>query len=274
MPIQFGKNHGFLLVQMCFVMNEVVLEEVVDGAVKIGEKCMRKKPNITEDTIFILDGVPFGFYIKRIDDLYSRKLLRIANKEFRSKNVPKTVMGRSAGQKEGTMVKQFSSILGSVLPRPHNRRPYKSISSVHRNKKAGNFIKAMLLLAKRSEGILDEILPEIYKAQKEIIKMEVAREWRFGNIFTSSITNYNISAPYHRDTGNLKGTVNCIYTKRFDAKGGYLDVPKYDITIECEDESLTCYPAWKDIHGVTPIMPNSSGGYRNSFIFYPLKGFE
>ena len=28
--------------------------------------------------------------------------------------------------------------------------------------------------------------------------------------------------------------------------------------------------AWRNVHGVTPIIPTFEGGYRNSLVFYPL----
>ena len=63
-------------------------------------------------------------------------------------------------------------------------------------------------------------------------------------------------------------------TKRFDSVGGYLHVPDYNATVECADNSLLVYPAYRNVHGVTPIHAKSVNGYRNSLIFYALKGFE
>jgi hypothetical protein len=37
---------------------------------------------------------------------------------------------------------------------------------------------------------------------------------------------------------------------------------------------MLVYPAWRNVHGVTPIVQTATGGYRNSFIFYPLKAFK
>ena len=93
-------------------------------------------------------------------------------------------------------------------------------------------------------------------------------------MFTSSISNYNISAPFHRDTGNIKNTVNIILTKRNNANGGCLNVPDYNATFEQADNSMLVYPAWRNVHGVTPIKPIAENGYRNSLIFYPLKAFK
>ena len=93
-------------------------------------------------------------------------------------------------------------------------------------------------------------------------------------MFTSSISNFNIAAQYHRDTGNMLNSVNIIFTKRNNSKGGCLNVPDYDVTFEQADNSMLVYPAWKNIHGVTPIIPTAKNGYRNTLIFYPLKAFK
>lgn len=252
--------------------------------VKIGDVCDYIEPNIKEDCILMEGDEVVGFYISNIDDYSSRlsKLLSVANKEFRSDNVPKSMMTRSAAVMEGyekngkrgneNLVEQYSTILGSVAPRPMMRRPYPTISSVHTEKKARTFIKAMLAAAKECELLIKKITPSIYERQKEIFE-DVKPEWRFGNMFTSSISNFNIAAAFHRDTGNIVGSVNVILTKRNNSKGGSLNVPDYDATFEQADNSMLVYPAWRNVHGVTPIIPTAEGGYRNSLIFYPLKAF-
>ena len=261
-----------------FIAMDKVEMKPVQHNVKVGDKCGNKTANITEDSLFMLGGEPVGFYIKSVQGKM-KQLLNIANKEFRSDNVPKSNMDRKKplGIKNGKMdylvVTQYSTILGGIPPKPHMRRPYNIISSVHQHRTAKQFIKAMMLLCRESESLIKKHLPKVYKKQKEVIKENVAKNWQFSDLYTSSISNYNISAAYHRDTGNLKDTVNVIFSKRFDSEGGYLSVPDYDVTIECADNSMICYPAWKNVHGVTPIHANSEGGYRNSLIFYPLKGF-
>jgi hypothetical protein len=246
----------------------------VEHNIKVGNKCEYKEPNITEDCIFYEDGKPIGFFIENIKGKL-KDYVEIANKELRSKNVPKSEMGRSSGQrKKENAVQQYSTIIGSVPPRPHNRRPYPSISSVHNVPSAKTFIKAMLLACKEAENILKKIMPEQYEFQKKCIEENVPKEFRFGNLFTSSISNYNISAPYHIDNRNLEGCVNIIITKKFRAKGGDLNVPDYDATMNSSNNSMLVYPAWKNIHGVTPIETFDENGYRNSLIFYPLKSFK
>ena len=267
-------------------MEKIKLEKVEHNR-KVGKRCEYIEPNVKEDCLLEADGEIIGFYIKDVNK-YSKKLgalIDIANKEFRSKNVPKSLLERSdvfsKVYKEGMSRKdamstgtvQMSSILGSIPPKVHMRRPYPTISAVHREPKAKTFIKAMWGACLEAENIVKELTPEIYDRQIELFK-EIKKDWKFGNMFTSSISNFNISAPFHRDTGNLEGTVNIILTKRNNANGGCLNVPDYNATFEQADNSMLVYPAWRNVHGVTPIKPIADDGYRNSLIFYPLKAFK
>jgi hypothetical protein len=237
----------------------------VEHGIKIGEECPDIEPNILEDSIFMENGLAVGFFLKQMPEK-AAKLAELADFELRGKNVPKSSMKRSSG------VEQFSCIIGSIPPKPHMRRPYPAISSVHGHKSAQTFIKSMIMLCKEAEQIIKDILPEQYTEQIKIFD-EMDPKWKLGNMFTSSISNYNISAPFHRDTGNIKNTVNVIITKRKNSKGGNLHIPDYGATIGQCDGSMLVYPAWRNVHGVTPIQPNHDGGYRNSLVFYPLKAF-
>ncbi len=257
-------------------MKHIELKQIEHNT-KIGDVCGHIEPNITEDTLFLYDGEPIGFYIKDISK-YSQKaskLAALANQELRSKKVPKSVMKRSSGFTNAeNEVLQYSTIIGSVPPKPHMRRPYPTISSVHNVDSAKTFIKAMMLLCKESEEIIKKLTPNIYENQKKLIQENVPKKWRFGNLFTSSISNYNIPAPFHRDNGNIKGCVNVIIAKKNNATGGNTTVPDYGATMDSCDNSMLVYPAWRNVHGVTPIVPTGKDGYRNSLVFYPLKAFK
>ena len=114
-------------------MKRIDLKEIEHNT-QIGDVCGEIEANITEDSIFYYDGEPIGFYINDISK-YSKKaskLAALANQELRSKNVPKSVMKRSSGfTNPENEVLQYSTIIGSVPPKPHMRRPYPTISSVH-----------------------------------------------------------------------------------------------------------------------------------------------
>ena len=265
-------------------MKTIKLQQV-EHNIKIGKECPYYEPNIKEDCLLELDGEIIGFYIKDVTK-YSNKLqqlIAIANKEFRSENVPKQLMDRTTAiankfktewkGKKTDSVSQYSTLLGSIAPKPLVRRPYPNISSTHRDKKAQTFIKAMWGACLEAEQIVKQLTPHLYERQQELFE-DIKDEWKFGTMYTSSISNFNISAPFHRDTGNLKDTVNIILTKRNNANGGCLNVPDYNVTFEQADNSMLVYPAWKNVHGVTPIKPIAENGYRNSLIFYPLKAFK
>lgn len=242
--------------------------------VKIGDVCGDIEPTITEDTLFVSEGKPVGFYIKELTGKIS-SLAHVANAELLSDRVPKSMMRRSSGLRDAeSEVEQYSTIIGACPPKPHMKRPYPMISSVHQVKSAQTFIKAMLLLCKESETLINEIAPEIYAQQKAIIEKNVPPKFRFGELFTSSISNFNIPAPFHRDAGNLEGCVNVIIAKKENARGGNTTVPDYNATVDSRDNSMLVYPAWRNVHGVTPIRPTKPGGYRNSLVFYPLKAFN
>jgi hypothetical protein len=245
---------------------------------KIGEACEYIEPNVNEDCIFYVDGEPIGFYMTKMPEKMC-KLADLANEEFLSKRVPKQDMLRTNGE-PSTMkkrniqqIKQMSTIIGSTAPKPHLGRNYANKHSNHAVKSCQTFIKAMIMLAKESEELIKEIIPTQYERQLELFS-DTLDKWKIGKLFTSSISNYNISAPFHKDGLNMQGAVNVIICKRLNAKGGDLHVPDYNATIGQVDNSILVYPAWRNMHGVTPIIPTYEGGYRNSLIFYPLKAFK
>jgi len=252
-----------------------------EHSVKIGDVCNHIEPNITEDTLFIADNEVVGFYIKKITGKLEQ-LINVANAELLSDRVPKDSMERpkllgkdeNGKQQYDRSCKQYSTIIGSCAPRPHLRMNYPRISKVHELPSAQTYIKAMLMACKESEDLIREIAPNIFDQQLQIINEKVPPKFRFGRLFTSSIANYNISAPFHRDAANLEGCVNVIIAKKSHAKGGNTTVPDYGATVDSRDNSMLVYPAWRNVHGVTPIVPLKENGYRNSLVFYPLKAFN
>jgi hypothetical protein len=253
---------------------KVIELQQVEHSVKIGDVCGPIEPNVTEDSIFMNNGEVIGFYLSNITGKLA-EFVEIANTELLSKRVPKSDMRRSSGLRDPSAeVTQFSTIIGSVPPKPHMRRPYPTMSSVHQVKSAQTFIKAMLLACRESEKLIQEIAPTIYEKQLQIITEKVPPKFRLGKLFTSSISNYNISAPFHRDSGNLEGCVNVIIAKKKNARGGNTTIPDYNATVDSCDNSILVYPAWRNVHGVTPIEPTQENGYRNTLVFYPLKAFN
>lgn len=256
-------------------------------SVKIGDQCPYIEPNVTEDSLFYADGKLIGFYLTKMPEKMC-KLADLANAEFRSSRVRKQTINRvnmkevivdgkavrsdRYAKSQGERVKQLSTQVGSVPPKPHFGRPYPSKMQIHSEKSSDKFVKSLLLLAIESEKLIKEVMPTQHETQ--LFEMsKVGKSWRFGNLFTGGICNYNIAAAFHQDKLNLHNTVNVIICKRLNSKGGNLHVPDYGATIGQVDNSILVYPAWRNVHGVTPIIPTHEDGYRNSLVFYALKAF-
>jgi hypothetical protein len=239
---------------------------------RTGQECRMDSPNVTEDVLFMQDNLVIGFYLKSVSKEFD-ELSEYCNQEFLSHRVPKSDMRRSSGlfdhEKE---VMQYSTILGYVPPKPHMKRNYSNFSSVHRKKQASGFIIGMIKLAQLCEKKIQEISPALWRQHEEGVLAQADKRFMLSESYTSSISNFNISARYHVDTGNCQGSVNSIVTKRRNATGGYLHIPEYGACIEQSDNSLLVYPAWLNMHGVTPIVKTHPTGYRNSLIFYSLRG--
>jgi len=262
-------------------MKKIELKEVNHPYV-IGDKVSPIKANLFENAKFTEQGKVVGFYLRNINDWSEKagKLADIADNELRSDRVPKTEMSRGpqgskamkeARKKAGiNLVTQWSVILGSIPPKPHMRRNYATISSVHRVDSARNYIKAMKLLCEEAEKIVLEVMPEQYHEQRMLVEKNIPKKYRFSPMFSSSIANCNIAADYHIDKANLVGCVNVIISKKKKASGGNTTIPSYGVTVDSADNAMLVYPAWKSLHGVTPIEATGHRGYRNTLVFYSL----
>lgn len=91
-------------------MNTVNLVKIPHDK-KVGMECEDIPANIFEDTLFVLDGKPVGFYLRQMP----KDMLEIAefcNKELGSDRVPKTMMSRMSGMvNPESSVQQYSTIL-------------------------------------------------------------------------------------------------------------------------------------------------------------------
>ena len=232
-------------------------------------------PNITESCVLAdPDGSEVGLFLKELpDDL--RNLVNIADRECISDRVPKSDMRRSSGLRDASAeVKQYSAILGSIPPKPHMRRSYATRSSVHGIASARTFAKAMNAIGERAFRLVAHYIPTVTTTHTQRVNERIPLQWRFADHFSSTISNCNIAAAVHRDNANVKGAINIIITKRRNSIGGNLHVPEYGATFDQTDNSILVYPAWRNMHGVTPIVPTHSGGYRNSHVFYALDSFH
>ena len=96
--------------------------KLVQSPLKIGDQPGNIPPNIHESCILAdPDGTPVGMFLKTLpDDL--QNLVNIADAEIHTDRVPKSTMKRSSGlHNDSADVLQYSTILGSIPPKPHMR---------------------------------------------------------------------------------------------------------------------------------------------------------
>jgi len=168
------------------------------------------EPNLTRSSVFTVSNQIVGFYLRELPADISA-VLDFANKELLSDRVPKSAMNRKQckGKDDATgrylydTVTQHSCILGASPAKAHMRKHFPSISLVHKCPSAKKFVSAMIYLATKGGEIIRELAPEIYKNQKDIVEKFVKPKYRLTELYSSSISNFNIAAPYHQDMGNL-----------------------------------------------------------------------
>ena len=229
-------------------------------------------PNIDYDCIMQEDGMPVGAYWHQAPkDLHG--IADIADAELRSGKFPISRMDRLGRDDEGKAFRlpQVSAILGSSAPQAHMRAVNARRSRLHAQPAARNFIKAMSAFGRMAMELVRGTCPHLYAQHIDALEREVSRDWRFADYFTSSISNANSAANLHQDRKNARGALNIIYVKRWQSRGGHLVVPEYDAVFAQPDHSMLVYPAWRNAHAVTPIVPLRTGGYRNAHVFYALR---
>ena len=237
--------------------------------------------NIHEDTLLVdTDGTVAGLFIKQMPE-HLLKWATLVDRELRSDRVPKTVMDRMRplppgpnGERRCMRVKQYSAICGSLIAKPHMKRFYRKRSSVHRSRTADVFVTGMLKLGKEAFEFASSLIPTLAASHQTLIDKEVNPMWKFTPHFTSTISNCNIAVDFHQDHANLKGAFNIIITKRKHALGGNIVVPDYGLVFDQTDGSMLVYPAWRNLHGVTPIRTTHPAGYRNTHVWYALNQLQ
>lgn len=231
---------------------------------------------VSGDAYLYENGALVGFTLESFEPRLT-SLIAVADREFRSSRVPKLDMHRVTpvlaedGTKTWERTAQYSAICGTLPPKPHLRRRFLTRSSLHRAASAKPFAKAMLASSKYLLSLLRQYAPSLHELHMDKMAASVPEEWRFGDGYTSTISNFNISAPIHQDNANVKGTCNAIVCKRNRATGGNLFLPEYGVQFDQPDGSLLFYPAWRNKHGVTEIEPLTPSGFRNSHIWYSIR---
>lgn len=150
-----------------------------------------------------------------------------------------------------------------------NRESCRPASMAHQQPEQHAVIVAA---AKLLETFLVEEVPEVvdYSYDKS---HEINDDWRLSDdvYWTSGVINQTSALPYHRDRNNFP-VWSAMPVARRKARGGYLSVPEYDVTIAARDGWVVYFNGYMLTHGVTPIEIKADDGYRFSCVYYCLRG--
>ena len=118
--------------------------------------------------------------------------------------------------------------------------------------------------------MLQEFYPERSASDRLIVDSQVLPEWHMaGSQWTSGVLNETSQLPYHYDANNLP-TWNAMVVIRRGTRGGHFSVPEYGVVLDCQDGDVVFMPAYKTLHGVTPIRKVDDDGYRYTAVYYSV----
>jgi hypothetical protein len=132
----------------------------------------------------------------------------------------------------------------------------------------------LVALAKTCADVLHDLVPSQYQSDLSAIQ-DIDNAWRITDdaLWTSGVVNKSSSLPYHRDGFNF-ATWSAMPVVRRHMDGGFLNIPEFNLTVNCRDGWVVLFPGYKYVHGVTPMRPTKEGGYRFSVVYYALKGMK
>lgn len=163
---------------------------------------------------------------------------------------------------------------GSVAPNIIRKRFGASVSACDRRYPAmGRVLREVGASFYETFGLL---CPE-EAASHEYLTGNIDTGWWLapGAPWTAGIINKTVAIPYHRDSGNVKGSWSAQLVLRKGVGGGALHFPEFDIFMACENYSVVLFPNWGAWHGVTPLNGERlKGNYRYSIVYYAKQAME
>lgn len=110
-------------------------------------------------------------------------------------------------------------------------------------------------------------MPTAARLHAEVAQAVPACWWLAGAPWTSGIINANNALPYHRDGGNITGTLSAMLSLRRGVEGGALHLADYDVWLGVPDRSIITFSGQSVLHGVSPLRIRR-GGRRFTMVWY------
>lgn len=123
--------------------------------------------------------------------------------------------------------------------------------------------------AQQANEAFARFAPGAYRRTVAAVDNLIAPVWRLpGSPWTSGVINNTAALPYHRDSGNVRGSWSVMLGCRNDVSGGLLHLRDYDVYLAIPHGSLTMFDGQSLVHGVTPLEPTSLAAWRYTIVAY------
>lgn len=181
-----------------------------------------------------------------------------------------TQTAKAQGRANG--INNANLVFGSMPRAAFRRREYATRSM--KNEAFPQLYKAILELGIWCDQALSDASPEAHaKLRQE--SSGIKDEWLIpGTSWTSAIINRTSALPYHKDSGNVKGTYSAMAVARGFCDGGHLHIPEIDTVVRCDDGDVVMFDGASLTHGTTPMELRRKDGWRYTTVFYLRSGMD
>jgi len=126
-----------------------------------------------------------------------------------------------------------------------------------------------------SERKFRELAPDAYRQSAEAVLDVVPEAWRIeGTPWTSGVINNTAALPYHKDSGNIRGSWSAMIACRHGIDGGMLHLADYDAYLAVPHGSISIFDGQSVLHGVTPFQVTSHDAWRYTLVAYAKSGMK
>jgi len=126
-----------------------------------------------------------------------------------------------------------------------------------------------------AEQVIKRWAPGPYAHTIEAVNKVIPQAWRIENTpWTSGIINNTAALPYHRDSGNIKGSWSAMLGARHGIEGGLLHLLDYDVYLSIPHGSISVFDGQSVLHGVTPLHRTHHDAWRYTVVCYSKKGLR
>lgn len=223
---------------------------------------------ITGSTVLIDDdGHVIAAQLVEHDEQTRRLYDRLVTQEYWEGWAPNKALGTNEVRLGG--INNRNVTFGFSPPQVLRRRY--GCSACLYNQRCPGTCKLLGVLANRATDRLVDLglFPE-----HETAMSGIHPDWRFaGSGYTSGIINDTAGLPYHKDSGNIAGTISSMYVARHGVDGGLLHVPELDVWFACPTGAWVIFDGQRLWHGVTPML-RQPGGHRFTVVFYVKAGIR